>query len=270
MDCPVIDPISGNVTDEIYYIDFILDDNTVTTGTITYYLINPADGSIVANNTTGTFVVDPGTYEGLVTHDPSLCDMMVAEIEVLEYTPLSVPIAQMTGNAQDPNEYEIIVTGGSGDYTYFVAIIPDGLTVNDLTDADYRELDGNIFSIEETADYALRVLDNMGCDVVGVQELTFINIIIPNYFTPDGDGTNDTWYPRQDSSNPVSDPFFFSDMEVKVFDRYGRLLAEFIGDEEGWNGIYQGSELPSGDYWFTIILNDIDNREFTGHFTLYR
>ncbi|WP_299434193.1 T9SS type B sorting domain-containing protein [uncultured Aquimarina sp.] len=270
MDCPVIDPTSGNVTDEIYYIDFILDDNTVTTGTITYYLINPSDGSIVASNTTGTFIVDPGVYEGLVTHDPSLCDMMVPEIEVVEYTPLSVPIAQMTGNPQDPNEYEIIVTGGSGDYTYFVAIIPNGLTVNDLTDADYRELDANIFSIEETAEYALRVIDNMGCDVVGVQELTFINIVIPNYFTPDGDGTNDTWYPRQDSSNPGSDPFFFSDMEVKVFDRYGRLLAEFVGDEEGWNGIYQGSELPSGDYWFTIILNDIDNREFTGHFTLYR
>jgi len=59
-------------------------------------------------------------------------------------------------------------------------------------------------------------------------------------------------------------------MEVKIFDRYGRMLAEFKGNQDGWDGIYQGKELPSGDYWFTVILNDLDNREFTGHFTLYR
>ncbi|MDH7446331.1 T9SS type B sorting domain-containing protein [Aquimarina sp. 2201CG14-23] len=269
IDCPVIDPVTGAVVDEIYYIDFILGDDSVTTDII-YSLVDPNDNTIVFDsNMTGTFTVNPGTYEGLMLH-ASGCEMSAGTIEVEEYTPLSVPIAQMTGNAQDPNEYEIIVTGGSGDYTYFVAIIPNGSTVNDLTDADYRELDENIFSIDETAEYALRVVDNLACEVIGIQELTFINIVIPNYFTPDGDGTNDVWYPRQDSSNPAGDPFFFSDMEVKVFDRYGRLLAEFVGDEEGWDGIYQGSELPSGDYWFTIILNDIDNREFTGHFTLYR
>ncbi|KAA1241573.1 T9SS type B sorting domain-containing protein, partial [Aquimarina sp. RZ0] len=273
IDCPVIDPITGSVTDEIYYVDFILGGDSVTTDIIyTLVGINGTPNPIPNSNMTGSFVVDPGEYEGSLLHS-SGCEVSAGEVEVEEYTPLTVPIAQMTGNPQDPNEYEIIVSGGSGNpenYIYFIAILREGQTVNDLTASDYRELDSNIFSIDETADYALRVLDTMGCEVIGIAPLTFINILIPNYFTPDGDGTNDFWYPRQDSSNPGSDPFFFTDMEVSVFDRYGRLLAEFVGDQQGWDGIYQGSELPSGDYWFTIILNDIDNREFTGHFTLYR
>ncbi len=270
-ECPVIDPMTGSVTDEIYSVQFVLGDDSVDTDIIyTLIGINGTPNPIPNQNTTGIFEnIVPGEYEGTMEHI-SGCDFTTDPIEVEEYEPLIIPVAQMTNNPQDPNEYEIIVSGGSGDYTYFVAIIPDGLTVNDLTDADYRELDDNIFSIDETAEYAIRVLDNIACEAIGVQELTYINIVIPNYFTPDGDGTNDVWYPRQDSPNPGSDPFFFSNMEVKVFDRYGRLLAEFVGEQQGWDGIYQGSELPSGDYWFTIILNDIDNREFTGHFTLYR
>ena len=67
-------------------------------------------------------------------------------------------------------------------------------------------------------------------------------------------------------------------MEVFVFDRYGRQLDEFRGirtkggsaAEEGWDGTYQGKEMPSGDYWYLIKLNDREGREFTGHFTLYR
>ena len=72
-------------------------------------------------------------------------------------------------------------------------------------------------------------------------------------------------------------PFIdYENMEVFVYDRYGRLLAEFQGirqktqGEPGWDGTYQDKAMPSGDYWYLIKLNDADDREFTGHFTLYR
>jgi gliding motility-associated-like protein len=40
---------------------------------------------------------------------------------------------------------------------------------------------------------------------------------------------------------------------------------------ESWDGKYQGVELPSGDYWYVLKLNNSkDDREFVGHFTLYR
>jgi gliding motility-associated-like protein len=38
-----------------------------------------------------------------------------------------------------------------------------------------------------------------------------------------------------------------------------------------WDGIYQGHNLPTGDYWYVIKLKgENDDREFVGHFTLYR
>ena len=50
----------------------------------------------------------------------------------------------------------------------------------------------------------------------------------------------------------------------------GRLYR--IGPNgNGWDGFYQQTELPTGDYWYIIKLNgENDDREFVGHFTLYR
>lgn len=69
----------------------------------------------------------------------------------------------------------------------------------------------------------------------------------------------------------------YENMQVFVFDRYGRLLKEIKGiqqktqaNADGWDGTYQGNNMPSGDYWYLIQLNDPQGREFTGHFTLYR
>lgn len=86
---------------------------------------------------------------------------------------------------------------------------------------------------------------------------------IPNFFTPDGDGINDTWYPKG-----VED---FPNITVKIFDRYQRLIVNYNGSQHSWDGSYNGKLLPSGDYWYIIKLNEPDdNREFKGNFTLYR
>ena len=59
-------------------------------------------------------------------------------------------------------------------------------------------------------------------------------------------------------------------MTFDIFDRYGRMIATLkIGGY--WDGTYNGVALPTGDYWYVVRLNDKkDNREFVGHFTLYR
>ena len=68
----------------------------------------------------------------------------------------------------------------------------------------------------------------------------------------------------------------FENIEVEVFDRYGRFLWSGRGtldaaNGEGWNGTNQNGEaLPSGDYWYHILVNDSEGREYTGSFTLFR
>ncbi len=86
---------------------------------------------------------------------------------------------------------------------------------------------------------------------------------IPNFFTPDGDGINDTWYPKGIVDYP--------NISVQIFDRYQRLIEGYQGNQHSWDGSYKGKRLPSGDYWYIIKLNDPnDNREFKGNVTLYR
>ncbi len=278
--CPVFDysdPMNPVMTsEEQYFVSFDIVEESQGLGII--YTLNGINGTPNPpnnSNLTGNFEVTPGEYEGVMEYQG--CTRTVDTIEILEYTPLAIPVAQMTNNPQDPNEYQIIASGGrpfenTPFYAFSFTMLEEGMTLDQLEPSDYTELDGNIFVIRQTADYVLRVVDADGCEVLTVQNLTYINIRIPNYFTPDSPNSTAEerfWYPRQITPN-VDDPFFFENMEVIVFDRYGRMLAEFKGDQQGWDGQYQGKQLPSGDYWYSIILNDVDNREFTGHFTLYR
>ena len=80
-----------------------------------------------------------------------------------------------------------------------------------------------------------------------------------------------TWYPGNLSSGDGTNYEEFENIEVMIFDRYGRNIANFSGlNTSGWDGTYNDKALPTGDYWYHIILNDTKGRQFTGHFTLYR
>ncbi|SNB13871.1 hypothetical protein JIP1600_230001 [Flavobacterium psychrophilum] len=56
---------------------------------------------------------------------------------------------------------------------------------------------------------------------------------------------------------------------IRVYDRYGRLVVE-LPEGQKWYGKYNGQELPSGDYWYVVKVDDRNSDEFVGHFTLYR
>jgi gliding motility-associated-like protein len=78
----------------------------------------------------------------------------------------------------------------------------------------------------------------------------------PNYFTPNGDGVNDTWKIKQ--------PLYFQEAKINIYDRYGKLL-QVMSANDGWDGKHEGNILTPADYWFTIALN---NKIVYGHFTL--
>jgi gliding motility-associated-like protein len=76
-------------------------------------------------------------------------------------------------------------------------------------------------------------------------------IYIPNSFTPDGVGINETWFPKVYVENEFS---------LQIFDRWGQIIYQTAEKEEGWNGKHKnkGSECPIGVY--TYQLNVIDNK----------
>jgi len=72
------------------------------------------------------------------------------------------------------------------------------------------------------------------------------DIVVPNAFTPNGDGINDTWNIQKIGSYPRC--------TVQVFNRYGGVVFSSVGYGTPWNGTYDGAALPTGTYYYIINL----------------
>lgn len=73
-------------------------------------------------------------------------------------------------------------------------------------------------------------------------------LLIPNSFTPNGDGKNDQFL--------VKAMWDVAEFELFVFERGGNLVFKTKNIEEGWDGTYLGSEIHSGVYAYFIVYKD--------------
>ncbi len=182
-----------------------------------------------------------GDHTAYLYH-PNGCTTFV-EFTIDHYEPLNVEVLK-TG----PDEVTATATGGFGDYEYFFQGESQG--------------SDNVFNIIFDATIIVRVVDAQGCFVEVVFPFNFEGMPdFPNFFTPDGDGLNDEWFPRNRE--------FFPNIDVIIYDRYGRVVAR-LDQVRKWDGNYEGSPLPTGDYWYVVNANDNEKQQFVGHFTLYR
>ena len=121
--------------------------------------------------------------------------------------------------------------------------------------------DSNVFTGVEPGTHTVLVADLEGCTNLTI-DVTVIDY--PKFFTPNGDGFNDTW-----NIIGLNQP----DAKLYIFDRYGKLLKQLSATDQskGWDGTYNGAQLPSTDYWFTIDFKENDQqKQFKSHFSLKR
>jgi gliding motility-associated-like protein len=122
--------------------------------------------------------------------------------------------------------------------------------------------DDGVFKDVSAGNHTVIARDKNGCGLVNESILV---IDYPLYFTPNGDGRNDTWNIIGIDTQP--------DTIIRIFDRYGKLLKQLSPTGEGWNGTFNGSMLPTSDYWFTVVYTEPltgNTKEFKAHFTLKR
>jgi gliding motility-associated-like protein len=141
------------------------------------------------------------------------------------------------------------------------------ITVNISNPSNYLyELDNeilqesNVFYNVSYGLHTIRVYDINGC---GQNELDIIVINYPKFFTPNGDGYNEYW-------NVIGLENQL-DAKLYVFDRYGKLLKQLSTNGQGWDGTFNGQQLPSTDYWFSVeYSNGSSQKVFKAHFSLIR
>lgn len=157
----------------------------------------------------------------------------------------SATIEQININDLSDNNSIVVYVSGSGDYEYSL----DG--INYQTSNTFNNLNPGVYNVY--------INDVNGCGEI-YKEVSLLGI--PNYFTPNGDGFNDTW-----NIKGITE-YYNSKSIIYIFDRYGKLIKQLSPHSNGWDGTFNGSTLPSDDYWYNIKLED--GRILKGHFTLKR
>lgn len=102
----------------------------------------------------------------------------------------------------------------------------------------------------ETTTYVLTVTASTGCTITGSVTVQVNNdLIIPNTFTPNGDGINDYW-----SIKNINE---YTNSEVSIYNRWGQQVYYSRGYATPWDGTYNGKPLPAATYYYLITVNDI-------------
>jgi len=111
--------------------------------------------------------------------------------------------------------------------------------------------------------HSFYIIDEAGCRSDAADRLVDApKLFIPSYFSPNGDGINDTWdIPGMKEIYPNA--------VVTIYDRFGKQLIQYSGSDPGWDGTYLGRDMPTTDYWYIIDIDEI-NKQYVGHFTLLR
>ena len=114
----------------------------------------------------------------------------------------------------------------------------------------------------EDITYTLTATSVNGCSA---SDEVFIKILkkikVPNVFSPNGDGINDTWMVQYLDTYPGC--------TVEVYNRYGQVVFHSTGYSRPWDGRYNGQPLPVGTYYW--IINPKNGREqVSGAVTIIR
>jgi gliding motility-associated-like protein len=142
------------------------------------------------------------------------------------------------------NNTATIIVNGFGNFEYSI----DGV--------NYQN--SNEFIINDGGKYMAYVREKYEC---GIDFEPFIIISIPKFFTPNNDGNNDNWI--------IRGLVFYPNAEVKIYDRYGKLLIQLNAAKCFWDGTINGEKLIADDYWYVFKIDE-NSPEVKGHFAMIR
>jgi gliding motility-associated-like protein len=115
----------------------------------------------------------------------------------------------------------------------------------------------------ETQRYYITATGEKGCTSTDSMLLkVFKELKVPNAFTPNGDGKNDTWrIPGLDD---------YKNATVQVFNRWGQIVFKSTGYSNPWRGDINGTPLPTGAYYYVIQTKEGEHGTISGMVMIVR
>ncbi|AOR25712.1 hypothetical protein FORMA_05300 [Formosa sp. Hel3_A1_48] len=201
-------------------------------------------------STDSTYTVDQGGIYSLEVSFASTAAGCSAPLEIFTVSESGAPAVAVD-----------VVTEAFAD-THVVVATAVGTGIYEFSLDQGPWLDSGTFIGVDPGDHTVYVRDVNGCGVTA--KMIYI-VDYPKYFTPNGDGYHDTWNIDALSSQLGS--------KIYIFDRYGKLLKQITPAGEGWDGTYNGQQMPTTDYWFMLEYNDLNTgvpKQLRAHFSLKR
>jgi gliding motility-associated-like protein len=195
------------------------------------------------NETTSEIDIEQiGEYWVRVT-TPFGCETTTV-FNVIESEQATIEVTE-TVDFSDPNNITVTISG-IGNYMY---ILDDG-----------EPQDSNIFTNVSLGYHILTIIDLNGCSEI-TKDIVIVDT--PKFFTPNDDGYFDTWH--------ITGVETLAGTTIDIFDRYGKQMTHLTSSTPGWNGTYNGRNMPASDYWFVADVKK-GNTQFQvkGHFALKR
>lgn len=172
-------------------------------------------------------------------------------------------------------------TSSYGNSTYGLYSIYDPVLFSNLATGDFTHIswdfgDGNFsdeespehiytrpgtYTIKQTATYPF------GCQYIYTATLVLekgYSLVMPNAFTPNNDGVNDSFAPVFLGLNNIT---------LDIYDTWGSIIYSESGiNIKGWNGKVKDSEAENGNYYFKLTGKTFYNHTITekGAFTLIK
>ena len=186
-----------------------------------------------------------GDYTVRITNSAIGCAVERTVFVRVSRPPLSLNVEVLSRPFSGNSEIRATASG-NGEYLYAL----DGS----------KPQSSGVFSGVPAGNHIVTVFDALGCGSLS-EEVIIIDY--PRFFTPNGDGMNDTWDVSAFSS--------LDNLEIYIFDRYGKLIKVLNSNQYDWDGTLNGNQMPSDDYWFQAIFSENNViKEVKGHFALKR
>lgn len=201
--------------------------------------------TILAETQESLNAIEEGDYSVIVTDLITGCENTDSTKIFKSSAPINLAIESISAAFSGDNSVTISV-GGIGDYEYQIN--------NSATQTS------PVFDNLPSGNHIITVCDTQGC---GCDNLEIFLIDYPRFFTPNGDSINDTWNIAQTTQ--------LSNVSITIYDRYGKLLKLITPESLGWDGTFNGQQLPETDYWFKMeYIEEQIQKHLTGNFSLKR
>jgi gliding motility-associated-like protein len=219
--------------------------------TICYGTTAPTLSNVSPNGINGTWqpsIID-NTQDGTYLFTPNSDECALSQTINVFVNQLTLKNVEWEVTTPFSNEHVLTVLAyDSGNYTYQLDNGPSQLS--------------NVFENVNVGSHTIKVEDINGCS----QPIIVNNIMVigfSKFFTPNGDGYNDTW-----NISSLSDK---ENSKISIYNRLGQLIKEISPRGTGWDGSFNGKPLPATDYWFTVEYTE-DNivKKYSSHFSLKR